>query len=77
MSGLLVAGATGLELDLVTPEKLADAIGMSVLDAVALAKEPVGVADGGDLSPLHRLLEILKRLWRDQFLAAALMYPAL
>jgi hypothetical protein len=75
--GFLVARAARLELDFVPPEKLADAIGMGVLDAVTIAKELVGLADGGDLSPLHGLLEVLKRLGRDQFLATTLMYPAL
>jgi hypothetical protein len=41
--GLLVAGTARLELHLVTPQKLTDTVGVSVLDAVALSKELVGL----------------------------------
>jgi hypothetical protein len=75
--GLLVAGTSRLELDLAASEELADAIGVGVLDAVALSKELVGLRDGGDLPTLHDLLQILEGLWRDQFLSATLMHPAL
>jgi hypothetical protein len=47
--GLLVAGTARLELGLASPEELADAVGVGVLDAVALAQELVGVADRRDL----------------------------
>jgi hypothetical protein len=56
---------------------LADGVGVGVLDAMALAQELVGVADGGDLPPLHGLLQVLEGLGRDQFLAASLARPAL
>jgi hypothetical protein len=44
-----VAGTTRLELDLASPEELANAIGVPILDAVALSKELLGLRDGGDL----------------------------
>jgi len=72
-----MARAVRLELDLASPEELADAIGMSVLDAVSLAQELLGVADGGDLPVLHGLLQILEGFGRDQFLTTALAHPAL
>src|SRR5215212_11089613 len=75
--GLLGARATCLELDLAASEELADAIGVRILDGVALSKELVGLRDRGDLPPLHGLLQILEGLWRDQFLPATLMHPAL
>src|SRR5215208_506538 len=50
---------------------------MSVLDAVTLSKELIGLRDGGDLPHLHGLLEVLQRLGRDQLLATTPMHPAL
>ena len=35
------------------------------------------MTDRGDLPPLHRLLQVLEGLGRDQLLAAALAHPAL
>ena len=75
--GLLVAGTSRLELDLAPSEELANAVGVRILDAVALSKELVGLRDRGDLPPLHGLLQVLEGLWRDQFLPATLMHPAL
>jgi hypothetical protein len=72
-----VARATGLQLDLVSSEELTDAIGMSVLDAMTLAQELIGLPYGGDLPHLHGLLEVLQSLGRDQFLATTLVYSAL
>jgi hypothetical protein len=53
------------------------AIRVSVLDAMTLSKELVGLRDGGDLSHLHGLLEVLQSLGRRQLLATTLMHPAL
>lgn len=75
--GLLVAGTTRLELHLAAPQELADAVGTSVLDAMALSQEPVGLPDRRDPPFLHRLLRILEGLGRDQSSAAALAHPAL
>src|SRR3954468_19136697 len=50
---------------------------MSVLDAVALAQELVGLGDRRDLPALHGLLKILEGFGRDQFLTTALAQPAL
>jgi hypothetical protein len=61
----------------VSSEELTDAIGMRVLDAMTLSKELIGLRDGGDLSLLHGLLEVLQSLGRDQLLATTLMYSAL
>src|SRR5215210_7170031 len=36
-----------------------------------------GLRDGGDLSHLHALLEVLQSLLSDQLLATTLMHPAL
>ena len=47
--GLLMPRTARLELDLASPEELADAVGVSVLDAVSFSKELVGLADGCDL----------------------------
>ncbi len=54
--GPLMPRTTRLELDFASPEKLADTVGVSVLDAMALSQELVGLADGGDLPSLHGLL---------------------
>src|SRR5829696_4965236 len=75
--GFLVARTTGLELDLASPEELADAFGVRILDAVALSKELVGLRDGGDLPTLHGLLKLLEGFGRDQLLTASLADPAL
>src|ERR671920_1565629 len=50
---------------------------MGVEDAMTLSKELVGLSDGGDLSQLHALLEVLQSLGRDQLLATTLVHPAL
>ena len=50
---------------------------MSVLDAMTLSKDLIGLRDGGDLPHLHGLLEVLQSLGRDQLLASTLMYSAL
>ena len=77
--GRLSRGGDGarLELDLASPEELTHAVRVGVLDAVVLSKELVGLRDGGDLPPLHGLLEVRKGFFCDQFLAAALADPAL
>src|SRR5215210_1198634 len=49
---------------------------MSVLDAMTLSKELIGLPYGGDLPQLHGLLEVLQSLRRRQLLATALMHPA-
>ena len=72
-----MARTARLELDLAPPEELADAVGVSVLDAVALPKEAVGLGDGGDLPPLHGLLQILEGFLGNQFLATSLAHPAI
>jgi hypothetical protein len=60
---------------------LADAVRVSVLDAVAdavaLTQELVGLRYGGDLPPLHGLLKLLEGFGRDQLLTASLADPAL
>src|SRR5215203_1140537 len=50
---------------------------MSVLDAVMLTQELIGLRNGGDLSRFHGLLEVLQSLFSDQLLATTLMHPAL
>ena len=72
-----MARTTRLELHLASPEELAHAVRVGVLDAMALSKELLGLRDGGDLPTLHGLLEVRKGFFADQFLAAALADPAL
>jgi len=75
--GFLVPRTARFELDLASPQELADAVGVGVRDAMSLAQELIGLADRGDLPPLHDLLQILKGFGRDQLLTAALTHPAL
>ena len=77
MVGLLMPRTARLELDLASPEELADAVGVGVEDGVALSKEFIGLGYGGDLAALHGLLQILEGLFGDQLLlAASLAHPA-
>ena len=66
-----------LELDLASPEELADAVGVSVLDAVSFSKELVGLADGCDLPFFMASSKSSKASGRDQLLSAALAHPTL
>ena len=49
---------------------------MSVLDAMALSQELVGLPDRCDLPFLHGLLQLLEGFGRDQLLATTLTHPA-
>ena len=67
--------ASRLELYLAAPEKLPHTIGVGVLDA-SIAQEPMSLRDGGNLSPLHGLLEFFEGFGGDQLLATAFVYSA-
>jgi hypothetical protein len=73
--GFLMPRASSLELYLAAPEELTNTIGVRVLYA-AFAQEPMSLRDGGYLSLLHGLLELLEGFGCDQLLTTAYFHPA-